>query len=84
MVAVATVADGLKAWEVLREKRYNFDLVLTEVEMPSLSGIGLLSRIVAAEECKNIPVISKSSYRSIQISSSLVVDGLARFVVHHA
>ncbi|RWW26971.1 hypothetical protein BHE74_00048191 [Ensete ventricosum] len=52
---VVAVADGLMAWEVLNEKRYNFDLVLTEVDIPSLSGIGLLSKIMAAEQCKNIP-----------------------------
>jgi DNA-binding NarL/FixJ family response regulator len=57
--AVAAVADGMKAWEVMRARAYAFDLVLTEVAMPSLSGIQLLSRIVAADECKNIPVISK-------------------------
>lgn len=57
--AVAAVADGMKAWEVMRERAYAFDLVLTEVVMPTLSGIQLLARIVAADECKNIPVISK-------------------------
>ncbi|EHA8590019.1 hypothetical protein COCNU_scaffold014359G000010 [Cocos nucifera] len=54
---VVAVADGLKAWEVLKEKHYGFDLVLAEVAMPSLSGIGLLSKIMSTEECKNIPVI---------------------------
>lgn len=56
---MAAVADGMKAWEVMRERAYAFDLVLTEVVMPTLSGIQLLARIVAADECKNIPVISK-------------------------
>ena len=49
----------MKAWEVMRGRAYAFDLVLTEVNMPTLSGIDLLSRIVAADECRNIPVISK-------------------------
>lgn len=56
---MAAVADGMKAWEVMRARAYAFDLVLTEVAMPTLSGIQLLARIVAADECKNIPVISK-------------------------
>jgi len=62
---VAAVADGMKAWEVMRGRAYAFDLVLTEVAMPSLSGIKLLARIVAADECKNIPVIMMSSQDSI-------------------
>jgi hypothetical protein len=56
---VAAVADAMKAWEVMRGRAYAFDLVLTEVNMPTLSGIDLLSRIVAVDECRNIPVISK-------------------------
>ena len=62
---MAAVADGMKAWEVMRGRAYAFDLVLTEVAMPSLSGIQLLSRIVAADECKNIPVISKPPPHSL-------------------
>jgi pseudo-response regulator 5 len=62
--AVAAVADGMKAWEVMRGRAYAFDLVLTEVVMPTLSGIQLLARIVAAAECKNIPVVSKPSIHS--------------------
>jgi pseudo-response regulator 5 len=62
--AVAAVADGMKAWEVMRRRAYAFDLVLTEVVMPTLSGIQLLARIVAAAECKNIPVVSKPSIHS--------------------
>lgn len=56
---VAAVADGLKAWALLKKKPYNFDLVLTEVVMPSISGIGLLSKIMNNNICKSIPVISK-------------------------
>lgn len=57
------VADGLKAWEIMQERRFAFDLVLTEVVMPSLSGIGLLTKVISTEECKNIPVISKFTYQ---------------------
>ncbi|KAJ0976677.1 hypothetical protein J5N97_012151 [Dioscorea zingiberensis] len=64
---VAAVADGVKAWEVLIEKEYNFDLVLAEVDMPTLSGIGLLSRIMGDEGCKNIPVIMMSPYDSVSV-----------------
>lgn len=58
MWSVAAVSDGLKAWEMLREKPRNVDLILTEVELPSISGYALLTLIMEHEICKNIPVIS--------------------------
>ncbi|XP_073014304.1 two-component response regulator-like APRR9 isoform X1 [Typha latifolia] len=78
---VAAVADGLKAWEVLQEKNYGFDLVLSEVAMPSLSGIDLLSKVMAADECKNIPVIMMSSQDSIGVVLKCMLKGAVDFLV---
>jgi len=58
--AVATVCDGLKAWETLKNKASDIDLILTEVDLPSISGFSLLSLIMEHDVCKNIPVISMS------------------------
>lgn len=55
---VSAVSDGLKAWETLKEKAQNIDLILTEVELPLISGFALLSLVMEHEVCKNIPVIS--------------------------
>ncbi|KAL6595533.1 hypothetical protein ACP70R_047873 [Stipagrostis hirtigluma subsp. patula] len=78
---VAAVADGMKAWEVMRERAYAFDLVLTEVAMPTLSGIQLLARIVTADECKNIPVIMMSSQDSIGTVLKCMQKGAVDFLV---
>lgn len=56
--AVAAVSDGLKAWEVLKSRAENIDLILTEVELPLISGYALLTLIMEHDICKNIPVIS--------------------------
>ncbi|MCH92307.1 two-component response regulator-like PRR95-like, partial [Trifolium medium] len=50
--------DGLKAWETLKNKSSEIDLVLTEVELPSISGFTLLTSIMELDNCKNIPVIN--------------------------
>ncbi|XP_025827115.1 two-component response regulator-like APRR3 isoform X2 [Panicum hallii] len=71
----------MKAWEVMRARAYAFDLVLTEVAMPSLSGIQLLARIVAADECKNIPVIMMSSQDSIGTVLKCMQKGAVDFLV---
>lgn len=78
---VAAVADGMKAWEVMKEKKYIFDLVLTEVAMPTLSGIGLLTKIMGAEEYKNVPVIMMSSHDSVNIVLSCMLKGAVDFLV---
>lgn len=59
--AVAAVPDGLKAWEILKGRPHNIDLILTEVDLPSISGYALLTLIMEHEICKNIPVISMIS-----------------------
>lgn len=62
MCAVAAVADGLKAWEILKARPHKIDLILTEAELPSISGYALLTLIREHEICKNIPVISMSLF----------------------
>lgn len=57
--AVVAVPDGLMAWETLKGQPQNIDLVLTEVDLPSISGFALLTLIMEHDICKNIPVISK-------------------------
>ena len=58
---MAAVPDGLKAWEILKGRPRNIDLILTEVDLPAISGYALLTLIMEHEICKNIPVISMIS-----------------------
>lgn len=58
-IAVTAVANGLEAWKVLIDLNKQIDLVLTEVVMPYLSGVGLLTKIMNLVPRKNIPVISE-------------------------
>ncbi|KAJ6840424.1 two-component response regulator-like PRR95 [Iris pallida] len=78
---VATVSDGLKAWEILKQNPQGTDLVLTEVELPSISGFGLLTMIMDHEICKNIPVIMMSSHDSITMVYKCMLKGAADFLV---
>uniref|UniRef100_A0A7N2MCZ8 Response regulatory domain-containing protein n=1 Tax=Quercus lobata TaxID=97700 RepID=A0A7N2MCZ8_QUELO len=56
---VTAAENGLQAWKIIEDYTTHVDLVLTEVVMPCLSGIGLLSKIMSHKTCKNIPVISE-------------------------
>lgn len=52
------MSDGLAAWETLKEKSNEIDLILTELDLPAISGFALLALVMEHEACKNIPVIS--------------------------
>ncbi|PIN13655.1 hypothetical protein CDL12_13719 [Handroanthus impetiginosus] len=78
---VAAVPDGLKAWEVLKSRSHNIDLILTEVELPSISGYALLTLVMEQEICKNIPVIMMSSHDSVSTVYKCMMRGAADFLV---
>ncbi|KAL3521715.1 hypothetical protein ACH5RR_019864 [Cinchona calisaya] len=78
---VAAVSDGLKAWEVLKRRPHNIDLILTEVELPSISGFALLTLIMEHEICKNIPVIMMSSQDSVSTVYKCMLRGAVDFLV---
>ena len=52
----------MEAWEALKGGHQNVDLILTEVELPSISGFALLTLIMEDDICKKIPVISMRSW----------------------
>ncbi|XP_021762970.1 two-component response regulator-like APRR5 isoform X1 [Chenopodium quinoa] len=78
---VASVADGLKAWEVLKARPHNIDLILTEAELPSISGYALLTLIMEHEICKNIPVIMMSTNDPISMVYKCMLRGAADFLI---
>ena len=56
---VTTAVDGVEAWEALQ--RTAFALVVSDVEMPRLDGIGLCERMRADGRTASIPVILVTS-----------------------
>ncbi|OVA18206.1 Signal transduction response regulator [Macleaya cordata] len=78
---VTAAANGVQAWRILQDLTNHIDLVLTEVVMPCLSGIGLLCKIMSHKTCKNIPVIMMSSHDSMGIVFKCLSKGAVDFLV---
>ncbi|CAJ2663162.1 unnamed protein product [Trifolium pratense] len=78
---VIAVSNGLKAWETLKMKETDIDLILTEMELPAISGLALLSKIMEHEICKNIPVIMMSSHDSRITAMNCMFKGAADFLI---
>jgi two-component system sensor histidine kinase and response regulator WspE len=52
---VAVAVDGMDGWNMLRSE--DFDLVVTDVDMPRMDGIELVSRIKADARLQGVPVM---------------------------
>ncbi len=60
----AVVTEASDAFEALRLiPRQNFDLILTDVNMPTLSGLELIRLIRARPEQKRLPIVAVSTER---------------------
>ena len=53
--------DGVEAWSVLREPEECFDLVVTDIEMPNMSGLELAQTIRNDPRLARIPIIAVTS-----------------------
>ncbi|RZB72398.1 two-component response regulator-like APRR7 isoform X2 [Glycine soja] len=78
---VIDAANGLQAWKILEDLTNHIDLILTEVAMPGLSGIGLLYKIMGHKTRKNIPVVMMSSHDSMGLVFKCLSKGAVDFLV---
>ncbi|XP_014491912.1 two-component response regulator-like APRR7 isoform X2 [Vigna radiata var. radiata] len=78
---VIEAANGLQAWKILEDLTNHIDLILTEVAMPGLSGIGLLYKIMGHKTRKNIPVVMMSSLDSMGLVFKCLSKGAVDFLV---
>ncbi|XP_076921373.1 two-component response regulator-like APRR7 [Bidens hawaiensis] len=78
---VIEASNGLQAWKILENLSVHIDIVLTEVVMPFLSGIGLLCKIMSHKSRKNVPVIMMSSHDSMGLVFKCLSKGAVDFLV---
>ena len=64
--SIRTAKNGLEALDLLQEE--NFDLVLTDIQMPVLDGIELIKKIRALKNFETIPVIALSGNGKLEDS----------------
>ena len=57
---VTTAADGLEALKILKAEEGGFDLVITDLVMPFVSGVGVIS--ILKKEYPDTPVVAITGY----------------------
>jgi two-component system chemotaxis sensor kinase CheA len=58
---VLDAPDGEAAWELLQKNAEKVSAVVTDIEMPHLTGLGLAQRIRAEERFARLPIIALTS-----------------------
>ena len=79
---VATAEDGEEAWEKSRHTQY--DLVITDVEMPRLDGFSLTERLRGDERYRAVPIIIVTSLEKDADKKRGIRVGASAYIVKGA
>jgi two-component system chemotaxis sensor kinase CheA len=79
---VATAADGEIAWDLLQQQPV--DLIISDVEMPRLDGVGLTERVRASGTFRNLPLVLVTARESEQDKLRGVQAGANAYLVKSA
>jgi len=78
---VTMAADGLAAWEFLQTR--TFDLVLTDIEMPGLTGVELTRKIrrrEAESSLERVPIIGATAHVGADEQHALLDAGMDAYL----
>jgi two-component system chemotaxis response regulator CheY len=70
--------DGLEALEIVRNQTLN--LVLSDINMPNLDGLGLLAELKAASQWRSLPVVMITTEGSEEKVSQAIRLGSAAYI----
>lgn len=68
--------DGLEAWSMLRNRHY--DLLITDVKMPRLDGMGLLRKI--KRQGLDCPVVFITAFGSVESAVEAMQEGVLDYI----
>lgn len=69
---VSTAADGQRAWELVQHMPFSYDLVLTDMQMPAMNGIELLSKIMIESPWIKVIVMTGAQDPDLTIKAELL------------
>ncbi len=78
---VAACPDGALAWEALNEYAESIRLVVSDIEMPNLDGLGLTRKIRGDSRFRELPVITLSSLAGEENVAQGNEAGVTRYLV---
>ncbi|GAB6094927.1 hypothetical protein JCM14469_11790 [Desulfatiferula olefinivorans] len=80
-IDIVTAPDGQKAWDLLMDESVDFDMVITDLNMPAMSGEDLCRNIRKSDRLKTVPVIILTSQSDRATEIRIFRAGASDFVV---
>ena len=83
---ITQAIDGEEAWSKIKDVLYNdpdqlFDLIVSDMEMPRMSGLELLRAIRNSEDIKEIPFIMATTITAKQIILETMRLGVQAYII---
>jgi DNA-binding NtrC family response regulator len=69
---VSTAADGQRAWDLVQYMPFFYDLVLTDMQMPAMNGIELLSKIMVESPWIKVIVMTGAQDPDLNVQAELL------------
>lgn len=79
---VTTAVDGQAAWQILQERE--FDLVVSDVEMPHMDGFELTEAVRASNKLHEVPIVLVTARESEQDKARGIAVGADAYLVKSA
>ncbi|HEX2099634.1 MAG TPA: response regulator [Candidatus Synoicihabitans sp.] len=80
-ITLTCATNGAEAWWHLSDPESRFNLVITDVNMPSVSGLQLLQRMRRTSRLQHVPVIVCSGLKDRQVVQDAVSLDAAHYVL---
>jgi len=77
---VIQARDGLVAWEILQDNPDLIELLITDVMMPELDGIGLVEKVSQSRAHNGLPVLLVSGVVGVKEIRHMLDRGVTRFL----
>jgi two-component system, chemotaxis family, chemotaxis protein CheY len=79
---IITAGDGITALEQLNKN--NFDLIISDWDLPGMNGLELLDKLRSQENLKNIPFILMTGHKDKEKELKSIEQGINKFLLKPA